>query len=174
MRFVATATMRAGGKIDDKALDLARTGYLYRLSTRSPPAPPGDRWLAGWAIVASVFEDADEAKHAVAALSDLGPPPPFEQFYAPAVGRTFELAARLDEAVPHLERSVNACFSFDAPRDVRRASYFLGLAYEAKGDKTAACKSYADLLAHWGNAKPKSVTADLARARFSELKCITQ
>ena len=173
-RFLATGVLRAAGRIDGKALETARSGYLYRLATRTPPAPPGDRWLAAYAIVSSVLEDEAEAGHAVTALSDLGPPPPFEQFYEPSTGHTFVLAGRFDDALPHLERAVNACFSFDAPRDVRRASYFLGLTYEAKGDVAAACKSYADLLAHWGNAKPKSVTADLARARVSALKCAAQ
>jgi serine/threonine-protein kinase len=47
----------------------------------------------------------------------------------------------------------------------------LGQALEATGDATGACGAYRKVLARWGNAKPKSVTADKARARSKALRC---
>jgi hypothetical protein len=42
---------------------------------------------------------------------------------------------------------------------------------EQKGDTKGACVAYSTLLAHWGRAKPASVTADKAQARSKALTC---
>jgi serine/threonine-protein kinase len=42
---------------------------------------------------------------------------------------------------------------------------------EQKSDRDGACAQYAAILSRWGNAKPKSVTADKARARSTALAC---
>jgi serine/threonine-protein kinase len=52
-----------------------------------------------------------------------------------------------------------------------RALYILGRAREAKGDTPGACAEYARILARWGHAIPRSVTADETRAHASALHC---
>jgi serine/threonine-protein kinase len=47
----------------------------------------------------------------------------------------------------------------------------LGRAQELTGDTTSACASYAQVLAKWGAAKPRSVTADAARDGTRRLRC---
>lgn len=47
----------------------------------------------------------------------------------------------------------------------------LGRVLEETGDRDGACAQYAAILFRWGNAKPKSVTADKARARSKALSC---
>jgi serine/threonine-protein kinase len=42
---------------------------------------------------------------------------------------------------------------------------------EQDGNKPSACAHYAKILERWGHAKPRSVTADEARARSKALAC---
>jgi serine/threonine-protein kinase len=53
-----------------------------------------------------------------------------------------------------------------------RTQYLLARAHEERGDKAEACAGYATVLREWGQAKPRSVTADAARARAKKLKCV--
>jgi serine/threonine-protein kinase len=48
---------------------------------------------------------------------------------------------------------------------------FLARALEEKGEIKDACASYRVVLQRWGKARPKSVSADLARKRVEALKC---
>ena len=47
----------------------------------------------------------------------------------------------------------------------------IGLALEQKGDKEGACAAYASVLDRLGNAKPRSVTAEKAKAHAKALGC---
>jgi hypothetical protein len=47
----------------------------------------------------------------------------------------------------------------------------LGELDEQSGNNPSACAHYAKLLERWGHAKPRSVTADEARARATKLGC---
>ena len=42
---------------------------------------------------------------------------------------------------------------------------------EQKSDRGGACEQYAAILRRWGGAKPRSITADKARARSKALAC---
>ena len=53
----------------------------------------------------------------------------------------------------------------------RSPAEMLGEALESKGDTQGACAAYAEVLEHWGNAKPRSKTADAARAHMKKLGC---
>jgi serine/threonine-protein kinase len=88
-----------------------------------------------------------------------------------AVGRTYLLAGRADDALVTLERATRSCFPLEHPIEHTRASYALGLAWEAKGDTGAACAAYRVVRRRWGDAHPRSITADLAAARIAALKC---
>ena len=48
-----------------------------------------------------------------------------------------------------------------------RAHYLLGLALEGSGDKAGAAKAYRFVVSQWGQARPRSVTAEKAKARLS-------
>jgi hypothetical protein len=79
------------------------------------------------------------------------------------LARARELAGDLDGAIGAAEPVVRTCF-WDGTRNLR-AALILGRAREAKGDTAGACEAYARVLSRWGSAKPRSVTADAARAR---------
>ena len=52
-----------------------------------------------------------------------------------------------------------------------RAFWFLGQALERTGEISGACEAYASVIDRWGNASPRSVTAEQARARMKALGC---
>ena len=56
-------------------------------------------------------------------------------------------------------------------RNVVHAHLYLGELDEQSGDKPSACAHYAKVLDRWGRAKPRSVTADEARAHATKLGC---
>ncbi len=88
------------------------------------------------------------------------------------LGKAYFLAARPDEAIPYLERAAASCIGLERPVDTTRASLMLGHALEVKGDKARACAAYQTVLKRWGAAKPRSVSAEDARAAASKLGCV--
>jgi hypothetical protein len=56
-------------------------------------------------------------------------------------------------------------------RDWGRSQLYLGELDEQAGDKPSACANCAKVLERWGHAKPRSVTADEARAHATRLGC---
>lgn len=52
-----------------------------------------------------------------------------------------------------------------------RAANDLGRAHEVLGGVKGACEAYERALLRWGQAPPRSRTADLARAARSRLHC---
>lgn len=52
-----------------------------------------------------------------------------------------------------------------------RTSLLHGQALEERGEKGRACEVYGAVLARWGAAKPRSVTAEEARRRARALGC---
>jgi serine/threonine-protein kinase len=88
------------------------------------------------------------------------------------VGTTYLLAGRTDDAAPLLESGAAACFALDQPILHTRAQYDLGLVREALGNKDGACAAYGVVLARWGKASPRSVTAEMARARMRAIGCV--
>ena len=52
------------------------------------------------------------------------------------------------------------------------SNLFLGEMDEEAGDTASACFHYARVLALWGHAKPRSVTADEARSHARRLGCV--
>src|SRR6185295_3195696 len=99
--------------------------------------------------------------------------PPFvpKTFGVAYVGHTRFLAGRVDEALPLLDKGASSCQELELPWAHARAQLWAGQAREAKGDLDGACRAYAGVLERWGNAKPRSITADEARARISALHC---
>jgi serine/threonine-protein kinase len=139
-----------------------RRDWLARLSGEPPPA----LWVMG---EARMVETEAEAAHALASRPLLERLP--RDLDPDAVGNVSLLARRYEEAEPLLRSAAHACFVLDAPFDVVRASLHLGLALEGRGDHDGACAAYREVLARWGDARPRSVTADRARERAQALRC---
>jgi eukaryotic-like serine/threonine-protein kinase len=136
----------------------------------------GHVWSYAWAAPALTAREAEEA---IAALPELGAPaslppitvmPPYGNPEA-ETGRVYLLAGRVDEAIPHLRAALKGCDLFVAPREHVQAELNLGQAYETKRDRPAACGAYASVLARWQNAKPRSVSAGIAKTRRKALDC---
>lgn len=139
-----------------------------------------------FSLYASGVETGADAREARAALPAFSPLPAL----GTAPGLQGELAVvraltgDVDGAVPGLRTATAACSSWvnmrywsgyhsgdDALFDSMRERLLLGQVLEKKDDAAGACAQYAAILARWGHAKPRSVTADRARARSKVLGC---
>ena len=121
---------------------------------------------------AAPTETPEEATAALARLGAYQPLPPFKPLSLAdeAIGRTFALAGKNDDARAALERATHSCFPIDHPIEQTRAHYFLGLVREAGGDAPGACAAYRVVRDRWGAAKPRLVTAQKAMARIAALR----
>jgi len=137
-------------------------------------ATPWLRWLAFDAVPAL---SPDEAREALALPSALPVPHARQTHVNAQLGHVLLLAGRAAEASRYLEEAAYACrtlygfstFSSEVP--IIRAAFDLGQAREALGDKAAACAAYSRVLARWGHATPRSITAEKARTRSTALRC---
>ncbi len=128
------------------------------------------RWVM---LYAGFSENQDEAKEALDKLPDFLPLPPDARRTATFnadVGKVDALAGKYDEAIPSLRAVTGACIALGEPQLQTRAFYFLGLALEGKGDLEGARKAYQVVVDRWGNAKPRSTTAEAAKARLKQLE----
>jgi serine/threonine-protein kinase len=88
-----------------------------------------------------------------------------------AIGRTYLLAGDTEGALDRLRSATGSCGVLDNLFFYVRAHEELGEALAAKGDTDAACGELRVVLSYWGQAKPRSVTADAARAQMRRLRC---
>ncbi len=88
-----------------------------------------------------------------------------------AIGKTYLLGGRPNDALAYLKRAAASCSALDFPVNHTHAQYWLGQALEQKGDTAGACAAYKVVLDRWGNAKPRSVTADKVKERVKALGC---
>jgi eukaryotic-like serine/threonine-protein kinase len=111
---------------------------------------------------------AEDARDALAALPRYEPLPAtyWFQFVYGRIGRTFVLGGRPADGVPYLEKATKRCLWRD-PRDF----FYLGRAREALGDVAGACNAYDEVIARWGDARPRSVTSEQSRQRLAALSC---
>jgi serine/threonine-protein kinase len=132
---------------------------------------PARAWLSLFVMPAASPEDAAEALHAqpegMAIPTGASSLPLIDE----AIGRALLLAGRPGDALPRLRAAARTCTALSQPFIHTSASYMLGRALEASGDKPAACDAYAVVLRRWGSAKPRSMTAQHARARADALGC---
>jgi len=137
-------------------------------------------WANGWALTALTAEEASAAFRALERDGRLTLPRGPESAIAGVLnsgsadaiaGRAFLLAGRPAEAVPILRRAAASCeVLYEAVAHVR-ATLDLGRALEELRDIPGACDAYGKVLAVWGKAKPRSVTAEKARASSKALGC---
>ena len=166
--WLAKQAVRAGG--------LSQGEFVSRRATwiqeeRRNIASTGLTWVYAFGATA---ETADEAKSALAVLPSFTPLSSFV-YYAgipdAEIGSTYLLAGQVDDAIPYLARAVANCGGFRHPFVHTRAELQLGQALESKGDAKGACGAYLKVLDRWGNAKPRSMSAEKAKARRKALSC---
>ncbi len=130
--------------------------YIWPLAYGSPDWPSADE--ARLAIEAAKVAEFDARPRADGdAFDEVGG----------LAGALYAAAGREAEAEAFLVASTRACRV--APD--QRAFLALGNLAARKGDKPRACAAYDEIEKAWRDAKPKSVTRDLARAASSKLGC---
>ena len=159
-----------GGRLSAAEVTTRRDTWLASWQARLTPVSRNFLWLYGFA---RVVETPEDARAALDVLPTYGPLPPYRPWTLvdADVGRTYLLAGRVSEALDWIERATHKCLVLHYPIDHIRSYLLLGQAREAAGDKPGACVSYQMVLDRWGQAKPRSVTAERARARIQALDC---
>jgi serine/threonine protein kinase/tetratricopeptide (TPR) repeat protein len=158
-------------RIDDAQYTLGRDQWLREDVAHGPRVgAQAIRWLRAYAQTAS---SPEEAATALQVLPQYGPfqarsHRPADQDYA--IGHTFLLAARLDDASKHLQRGAASCSATDWPLQQTWVYLDLGHAREQAGQQSAACEAYSRVVARWGRAAD-SRSAHEARSRMSALGC---
>jgi serine/threonine-protein kinase len=166
---------REAGTLPDAKRAALRAAWLAGWRARTAPANFPFLWLTGYA---RTVDDRVEADEAAAAMAELGRPP-FHPLSYPdrGIGLTLLLTDHAADAVPILDRASRTCHAVEFTSGIElawestRAARDLGRALEATGDVEGACGAYRRVLARWGGAKPRSVTADFARDRLSHMAC---
>jgi serine/threonine-protein kinase len=161
---------RSAGALGRADVAARRDAWLEGWSARATPVSRSYLWLHGWA---GTTLGPDEAKEALAARASFGPLPPYraQTMIDAAAGATFLLGGEIGEATRWLEEATRTCSTLSFPMEQTRAHLLLGKAREAAGDRAGACAAYRKVVDRWGRAKPRSVTADHARARAGKLGC---
>jgi serine/threonine protein kinase/tetratricopeptide (TPR) repeat protein len=166
------------GALTPNEVELRRAAWLASEIARTRAGDPGIlteqrgrmswlRWSLAYGTFAETKEEAAAALRAIPADSE----PKISQrtlHFDFRAGKVLALAGDHVHAVEHLRRVVDACVGFDEPLLQVRASYFLGLALEARGDREGATAAYRQVIDRWGQAKT-SRTAERARARLTAL-----
>lgn len=150
------ARFRAG-EIKRDELTAKLDAWTKEWNAKVPPRMRGAVWARGWAASVDTREDAREA---ILRLPE-GRLPSTTPW---AVGRALVLGERAKDALPILERAVKACTALSSAIQHTQAELDLGRAREATGDNAGACDAFQGVIARWGNAKPRSRTAEEAKA----------
>jgi len=130
---------------------------------------PGFFWIQ---LHAQFVRDEETAKAALARKKEFLPMPVTVMGSASRhaiVGRALAMAGRAKEAVAELRPAMAACEELKDPLAYIGARYWYGVALEESGDDAGAKKAYEVVLARWGDAKPRSVTAERAEKRLRGL-----
>jgi eukaryotic-like serine/threonine-protein kinase len=161
--------LRAANKISPADFRAQRDAFVTSWLDRLVPHALGYVWMHGRASLVETPEDAREALDAfpTAAVPAYTP----KTLAAMWAGKTYLLAGRVDDAIATLQRTASSCLALEFPVLHTQSNLWLGKAREAKHDTAGACQAYAVVLARWGKAIPRSISADEARARRKALGC---
>jgi eukaryotic-like serine/threonine-protein kinase len=167
--FLLKALVR-GGKLPYSDFQAKRREWIDGWKQRVGPEVARYLWIYGYALVT---DTPDEASEALAALPDFEPLPALHpSLLAEAdIGHTFQLAGRVDDAIPRLRRAAGTCNAFENQFEYVQSNLWLGQALEAKGDAAGACKAYGQVTSRWGKLGRRSVSATAAAARIVALRC---
>ena len=167
------ARARQGGALSEADYVAQRDAWIASWRRRLDD----EAWTAAapviWALAFSYPANEADARAAVERLPSFGgAPPPIasRRFWTDdgPIGELLLMGGRIDDALARLRPAAHQCTLALEPI---RAQLRLGEALEKTGDVTGACSSFATVLSHWGHAKPRSLTADEARAHAQKLGC---
>jgi serine/threonine-protein kinase len=156
-----------GGLLSEADRAAARAAWLRQWDDIHGPLHM-QSWVLGWAIPATSAADAIAALDAAPQPQASLPRVHSNQFHREGLeanGRVLLLAGRASEALPYLKRAASGCAALWAPLEHTHAELHLAQALEQVGDMAGACAAYRVVLDRWGSARPRSVSADVARAR---------
>ncbi len=176
--YVLAALRRSHRKSDEDARTL-RDAWLAEEKTKRPTDYAKFGWVTYFAMVA---HDAREAREALDALPMFSPLPSLADVPERIgdEGAVYALVGDAEHAIPLLRTGTALCGDIMnglEPPEIHtlmhqmRQRLLLGNMLEQQHDTTGACEQYGAILARWGQAKPKSVTADAARAHSKGLGC---
>ena len=167
--FMLKAQLRAG-KLAPSDFQAQRGAWLDGWKKRLSPRAAGYLWIYGYAMVTDTQGDAAEALTALPAYS---PIPEFRPSLLgdAAVGRTFLLGGRVDDAIPVLRSAAGNCDVLENPVEWVKASWWLGQALETKGDVAGACAAYASVVRRWAPLGKRSTSAIAAGKKMGLLGC---
>jgi serine/threonine-protein kinase len=179
-RSASLAALRRAGAVSDSQAHAMREAWRQELTPMLPRPFVNILWLNFYAWV----ETPSEAREALAALPAYLPLPQNGvnpvAWYKGLEGRVYALTGDADRAIPLLRGAAACCgdvpkareaVAIDWIMDQQHDRLLLGQMLEQKSDRDGACAQYAAILARWGNAKLRSVTADAARVRSKALSC---
>jgi serine/threonine-protein kinase len=158
------------GDMTKADLDAKRADWVERERRRAAEGHAArDPWTT-WATVFGGFaETRDEALDALARVPPERPVDARSGLVVDfALGKTYALAGRPDDARIYLGRVVASCETFDAVTVIARAHLLLGELDEAKGDRAAAKAHYQKLIDTW----PKAATSRTWRRASERLAAL--
>jgi eukaryotic-like serine/threonine-protein kinase len=162
-------TLSHSGAMAAGELHTRRDAWLETWKKRTTGVYVHHLWFYAFGAGAETANDAEEALSALPAFSPL---PTFTpQSVTPAfLGKVYVRAKRFQDAEAPLKAVTKSCTTFRYPVEHTRAFLDLGTALEPS-DPKGACDAYATVVARWGAAKPKSVSAMQAKKRMDALHC---
>jgi serine/threonine-protein kinase len=161
---------RRGGLLSAADFEARRAAWVAAWEQKVPAAMRPFVWLHGFATAIETREDAERA---LAEQPAYGPIPTFTPYMLgdAYVGRAFFLAGRTAEALPYLERAARSCLAVESPFEHTQIQLTLGQALARVGRHDEACAAYGVVQSRWGAARPRSVTAEKARALSAAEGC---
>ncbi|WP_437279178.1 protein kinase [Sorangium sp. So ce375] len=163
--------------ITQEAYDAARSAWMDRVQSKWRAAAqeikPEHRWLLWTEAYAAGVETAADAAAALKTMP-LDQPLPSESgrwlLLDLRIGKVYALAGKGQEAIGPLTRVARSCAALADPFSTTEARLYLGMALEATGDLRGAAAAYEAVLERWGKARPRSISAEQARARLGALR----
>ena len=164
--------LRLGGTLDDAGFRSRRSEFLDAWTHQGARVRfvRGVAWLLGYASQVETRADATEALLAMPSFGTI-PVGLRTALNDEAMGRVLLRGGREGEAIAPLRRASRMCNGLDDPFRHVRSHALLGRALEATGDVKGACEAYGYVVAQWGRATPRSVTATASRERLRALRC---
>jgi serine/threonine-protein kinase len=153
--------------ISDDSFQKERRAWVERWTSQLTVDNSAYVWLYGYA---AAVETADDARKALSAWPT-GRPLRHSPVADGVIGALFLRADRPADALPYLRRAARACSALQYPLEHVRAQFLLGQALAATHQRKEACDAYLAVLTRWAGAKPRSVTAEQARAAAHDLGC---
>jgi serine/threonine-protein kinase len=161
---------RRAGLITGAEFETRRAAWLATWERSTVPSSRPFLWLHAYATAVETSQDAERA---LAELPAFGSVPTFTPYFPgdAYVGTTYLRAGHVAEALPYLERAAHGCGALESPIEHTRAQLALGEALASNGRHDEACAAWNVVRSRWGMARPRSVTAEDARARAAAEGC---